>query len=369
MSAQYKRTKSLEEFDVELDRLHMRGQWKYDHLLTQVIGGPKPAGVPYVWKWKEVYPKLVEACDVIPESFTARRNFSFLNPALERGGTTHTLLMGMQMIKPGELAWAHRHTIAALRFVIQGHERVFTVVDGEVCPMENYDLILTPRWSWHDHHNETNEPAVWLDVLDLPLVIGLNAPFYETYPGDRQQVRRPSEAEYIQARAGALRPTWERPKREHLPLRYPWKETEAQLRKMADLDGSPYDGVALEYVNPVTGGSTLPTLSCWIQRLRPGQETWRHRHTSSAVYFVVRGEGKTIVEDQELLWEQHDAFCVPNWAWHHHVNRSKTEEAILFSVHDIPVLQALGLYYEEPENSLQMTAAPVVPAVPRTKEW
>jgi gentisate 1,2-dioxygenase len=75
------------------------------------------------------------------------------------------------------------------------------------------------------------------------------------------------------------------------------------------------------------------------------------------------------VEDQELLWEQHDAFCVPNWAWHHHVNRSKTEEAILFSVHDIPVLQALGLYYEEPENSLQMTAAPVVPAVPGTKEW
>jgi gentisate 1,2-dioxygenase len=38
---------------------------------------------------------------------------------------------------------------------------------------------------------------------------------------------------------------------------------------------------------------------------------------------------------------------VPNWARHHHVNLSKTGEAILFSVHDTPVLKALGLYRED----------------------
>ncbi len=360
--------KTLQEFDVELDKLHMRGQWQYDRLLEQVIGGPKPAGIPYVWKWEEVYPKLVEACDIIPESYTARRNFSFLNPGLERGGTTHTLLIGMQMIKPGELAWAHRHTIAALRFVVRGNERVYTVVDGEVCPMHAYDLILTPRWSWHDHHNESDHPAIWVDVLDLPFVIGLNVPFYEPYPGDRQQVRRSSEAEYIQVRMSSLRPTWEHPKERHLPLRYPWVDAEAQLKRLARLEGSPYDGIALEYVNPINGGPAMPTLSCWIQMLRPGEETKSHRHTSSAVYFVVRGEGKTIVDGEELEWKQHDAFCVPNWAWHHHVNRSSSDEAILFSVHDIPMLQAFDLYYEEPENSFRARPAPLVPPVPEKSE-
>jgi 1-hydroxy-2-naphthoate dioxygenase len=117
--------------------------------------------------------------------------------------------------------------------------------------------------------------------------------------------------------------------------------------RMADQPGSPYDGVTLEYANPMTGGPTLPTISCWIQRLRPGQETEPHRHTSSSVYCVVRGEGSTFVGDQELRWSKHDAFAVPNWSTHHFVNRSATDDAVLFSVNDIPAMRALGLYFED----------------------
>jgi 1-hydroxy-2-naphthoate dioxygenase len=365
MSVQ-KKTKSLEEFDVELANLHLRGQWIYDALLERTIGGPKPAGVPYLWKWETMYPLLLESREVLPESFTARRHLGFINPGLERGGTTHTLHMGLQMVRPGELAWSHRHTIGAIRFGITGSQKLFTVVDGEVCPMESYDLVLTPRWSWHDHHNETNEDMIWLDVLDVPLILATNTMFYEHYPVASQQARRPNEGEYIQARAGTLRPTWERHKVDHLPLRYPWKEAETQLMRMAHLEGNPYEGISLEYVNPITGGPTLPTLSCWLQMLRPGEQTKSHRRTSSAVYFVVRGEGTTVVGDTELNWGQHDSFCVPNWSWHHHVNRSKSGEAILFAVHDIPILQSLSLYFEEPENSLQMKPFPAVPAMPRS---
>ena len=97
--------------------------------------------------------------------------------------------------------------------------------------------------------------------------------------------------------------------------------------------------------------------------LRPGERTKRHRHTSSAMYFVVRGEGTTMVGEQALEWKQHDSFVIPNWAWHEHVNRSKSDEAILFSVNDIPVLNAFGLYREEPENSLAAVEAPSVPPV------
>jgi gentisate 1,2-dioxygenase len=79
------------------------------------------------------------------------------------------------------------------------------------------------------------------------------------------------------------------------------------------------------------------------------------------VYFVVRGEGATVVGHEEIAWGQHDIFAVPNWAWRHHVNRSTTTPAILFSVNDIPALQALGFYREEPAVSLRAVDSPPVP--------
>lgn len=353
--------KTLQLFDEELKQHHISGQWLYEGLLTACIGGPKPRGEAYIWPWTTVHEKLLEACDVLEESFTARRSLLFNNPALPTGGTTHTLLMGIQMIKPGEIAWAHRHTLAAIRFVVKGDGKVFTVVDGEKCPMEANDLILTPQWTWHDHQNPTGESAVWVDVLDVPFLLGLNQPFYEPYPGDKLQAVREKLGDHMQRRAGWVRPAWEDTKKRDIPLRYRWKDIEPQLRALADSPGSPYDGVALEYVNPMTGGPTLATLSCGIQLLRPGEHTKKHRHTSSSVYFVVDGEGTTIVGDKAMNWSEHDSFAVPNWAWHEHANRSKSREAILFSVSDAPIVNAFNLYREEPENTLHTAASPQVP--------
>ena len=357
--------KTLEQFDAELKQLFITGQWQYEPLLTQCIGGPKPRGEAYIWPWKMVGEKLDEACDVLEESVTARRSLLFNNPGVPTGGTTHTLLMGIQMIRAGEIAWAHRHTLAAVRFVVKGDGKVFTVVNGEKCPMEVNDLILTPQWTWHDHQNPTRETAMWVDVLDVPFMLGLNQPFYEPYPGDKVQAVREKSSEYLQQRAGLLRPAWENPQKENLPLRYRWKDIEPQLRALADQPGSLYDGIALEYVNPITGGSTLPTLSCWIQLLRPGEHTKKHRHTSSAVYFVASGDGTTIVDGKSLEWTKNDCFAVPNWAWHEHVNRSKTAEALLFSVNDAPIVSAFGHYREEPEVSLRSMSVPAVPVPPR----
>ncbi|MEE8563620.1 MAG: cupin domain-containing protein [Alphaproteobacteria bacterium] len=351
----------LQQFDEELAAINMRGQWQYDGLLEKVIGGPPPAGVAHIWPWELLQENLLKACEAMPESFTARRNLSFLNPAIERGGTTQTILMGIQMVRPGEVAWAHRHSIAAIRFVVQGHPDLYTVVDGEKQPMESYDLVLTPQWAWHDHHNESTQDAIWIDILDVPFVLGLNQPFYEPY-GEATQPLRERQADHLDARADLLRPAWERLKTENIPFRYAWKDVLPQLERLADAEGSPYDGVVLDYVNPMTGGPTLPTLGCCVQMLRPGEETKPHRHTSSAVYFVVRGEGTTTVDGKEINWKQHDAFVVPNWSWHHHANGSKDNDAILFSANDIPILQPFGLYLEEPEVSLAAARPPLVPA-------
>jgi 1-hydroxy-2-naphthoate dioxygenase len=353
-------SKGLARFDQELAEAAMKGQWEFDRLLEGLVGGPRPAGVPHLWRWKDVNAKLLEACDVLPESFTARRNLAFMNPGLDRG-TSHTMVMGMQMLKPGEIAWSHRHTMAAIRFVVDGSPDLVTVVDGERLPMEDNDLVLTPRWTWHDHHNGTDGNVTWLDALDIGLVLALNGGFYETL-GERRQPEHERSGSTLANRSGDVRPTWERRKELHVPHRYPWRDVEPILLGMAAEDGSPFDGIVLEYVNPITGGHTMPTISCWIQMLRPGERTRPHRQTSSGMYHVVRGAGTTTVDGVDLEWTDRDCFVIPNWAEHSFVNRSTTEEAILFSVHDIPTLEALGLYYETPEPSLGVAPWPAVPA-------
>jgi 1-hydroxy-2-naphthoate dioxygenase len=350
--------RSLEAFDQVLADASMRGQWQFDRLLEGLIDGPRPAGVPHLWAWDDVHAKLLESCDVLPESFTARRNLAFMNPGLERG-TTHTMVMGMQMLKPGEIAWSHRHTMGAVRFVVEGGPEVFTVVDGERCVMEDGDLILTPSWSWHDHHNGTGRNVTWLDALDIGLVLAVNAGFYETL-GERRQPEHERPGGSLLARTGDVRPAWEVTKAERVPYRYAWRDVEPTLLSMASEDGSPFDGI-LEYVNPITGGHTLPTISCWIQMLRPGERTMPHRKTSSGMYHVVRGSGTTVAGGTSLDWGSRDSFVLPNWVEHSFVNRSSTEEAIMFSIHDTPALEALGLYRESPASTA-IAPWPQVPA-------
>lgn len=348
-------TDALSALEEEIAQFHLRGQWQGDPQRAQnitespehgIYAEPIAAAKPHIWKWAVMEPLLDKSLGAMAESKTARRTLSMVNPGLPRG-TTQTLITAIQIIHPGETAWVHRHTITALRFVIQGGEKMFTVVDGAPQVMEPYDLILTPNWTWHDHHNETDRPAIWLDALDVPLMHNLNQIFYEE-PAAHEQNRQPLGSEP----APLMRKTWEAEGPNDRPMRYPWSVAQAELHRLADGRASSYDGIALEYVNPLTNGSALPTIGCWVQMLPPGFEGGLHRHTSSAVCFVIGGSGATEFDDVTLDWEAHDTFCVPNWTWHRHVNRSATEPAYIFSVNDIPVLSAFGLYREEPEISL-----------------
>jgi gentisate 1,2-dioxygenase len=134
-------------------------------------------------------------------------------------------------------------------------------------------------------------------------------------------------------------------------LHYHWRDTYKSLKQLARATTNPYDGVALEYANPATGGSTLPTMSCQIQMLRPDESTKAHRHTSTSIYHAFRGSGTTIINGEPFRWEQGDTFVVPLWSLHEHANRSSKDEAILFSMHDSPILKAFGLYREEAQEA------------------
>lgn len=312
---------------------------------------PQPEVQPFVWKWESLDALLQRAAELVDtsEGRAERRALSLLNPGLKgKYGTTHTLISGVQMILPGEVAYAHRHTPDALRFVIEGHGS-YTTVEGEKIFVMPGDLVLTPSWLLHDHGNDSQEPVIWMDALDVPLVNLLDVSFFEQFKGLKQESKKPAEDSLKKYGSGTLSPTWQRPpSRKASPLLvYRWEPTIQALRQLAQVDASPFDDVALEYRNPFTGGPVMGSISCDIQLLRPGVHTRAHRHTSSVVYFVVRGRGFSLIDDKRFDWKERDFLVLPNWTWHEHCNGSSAEEAILFSVQDRPVLDALGLYREE----------------------
>jgi gentisate 1,2-dioxygenase len=61
----------------------------------------------------------------------------------------------------------------------------------------------------------------------------------------------------------------------------------------------------------------------------------------------VQGEGESIINGVRFSWGQGDVITLPSWALHEHANLSDRDPAILFSIQDRPVLEALGLYREE----------------------
>ena len=336
--------RNLEELDRQLAEKQISGIWRIPPGARP--GDPKTKVQPYLWKWADVYDGLLQARDQIDiERGTAeRRTLRLVNPGTpESEMTSHTMLLAFQLIQPGEVAPPHRHTMAAIRFILQG-QGGYTNVGGEKMMMEDGDLILTPQWAWHEHAHEGAEPMIWLDGLDVPFVQSLQVISFEPYPEGRIPIQ---PAPYDSSAYGMTRPVTTEEQKPTAPLHYRWRDIYPALKRLAEGESNSYEGYALEYVNPLTGGPSLPTLSCWIQLLKPGQRTQSHRHTSTVLYHAYRGNGTTVINGRPFHWEKGDTFVVPLWHWHEHANRSSSEEAILFSMNDAPVLKPFGLYREQ----------------------
>jgi gentisate 1,2-dioxygenase len=250
------------------------------------------------------------------------------------------------VLLPGEVARAHRHSPAAIRFIISG-SGAYTAVEGEKVIMHPGDLVLTPSWQWHDHGNETNETVVWMDGLDVPLTKALNCIFFQMHKDLKADHSKPVNGSKALYGHGHLAPTWvkERPRFSPLML-YSFEQTMEALNALRSSEGSPYEGIALEYTNPQTGGPVTPTIACRIQMLRKGEKLKPRRVTGSSVFHIVQGKGRTLIDGKPFDWGKGDIIALPSWAQHAHENTG-TDDAILFSISDRPVIEALGLYREE----------------------
>ena len=327
----------LADLDNELEKNQLSGFWK-----TRVPSHTSEA--PYLWKWEPLLDGLLKASETIGIEQAERRAIRLVSPHLPIKSTSHTLQITFSIVNPGEVAKAHRHNMAAIRFVVQG-KGAYTTVAGEKFPMEEGDLILTPNWTWHDHHNESEDPIIWLDGLDGPLIQSLNVLFFEEHEKAEQPITRET-GESISRLGFARTPKTDETYRRGVPFRYAWKDTYKALKTMSDSERDPYDATLLRYINPATGGFTYPTMSCEVQLLKSRESTKVHRHTSTALYHVFKGQGRTKVGEGYLEWKKGDSFMIPLWQRHSHENLSD-DEAILFSINDRPVMESMQLYREE----------------------
>ncbi|MDF3833089.1 gentisate 1,2-dioxygenase [Cupriavidus basilensis] len=330
-----------------IGRNHMAPLWESLHAL--VPPQPRPQAQPAIWKYAEVRPLVMQAGEVISAAEAVRRVLVLENPGLPgKSSITSTLYAGLQLILPGEIAPSHRHTQSALRFIVEGRG-AWTAVNGERTTMHPGDFIITPSWTWHDHGNPSladgGEPVVWLDGLDIPLLVHLDAGFAENYPEASQPVLRPEGDSF--ARFGHnMMPVRHRVTDPTSPIfSYPYersREALDQLYRNGELDA--WDGVKLRYVNPATGGWPMPTMATFMQYLPAGFQGKTYRSTDATVYSVVEGRGTVRIGEAQFQFEPRDTFVVPSWQ---PVQLASVEDTVLFSYSDRPVLSALNLLREE----------------------
>jgi gentisate 1,2-dioxygenase len=317
---------------------HLQPLWENPVAHKVREGGPKP----HLWEWQVLRPLVDDAMKVTSPAAVERRVLTLVDPEGKggAGATTTNLTTALQILLPGESARPHRHTMNALRFVLEGNGAA-TIVDGRNCPMAEGDLVITPGWTWHEHVHKGDVPIIWLDALDAPLHRYLGTDVFE--PGPPHDIPDYADDDAF-AYPNIVPEMSERP---FSPVfRYPWAAAAAALRVAPHWK----DGTRrVRYVNPLTGGPATALLDCYLTQIDPGSETIRYRTSSNAVCVVVEGSGTSQVGPDTLRWNQKDIFNLPHGNW---ITHQAKERTTLFVVSDRDVLRRLGLLKEQYGNEL-----------------
>jgi gentisate 1,2-dioxygenase len=341
-------TPELLAYYEQLERLETGALWTVANKIEP--WQPKSSSVPVLWRYRDLRGHVLRSVDLVTPEKAGRRVVYLNNPGRrDVSAAVGWLYSGLQVMHPGEVASAHAHSASALRFIMEG-SGAYTIVDGHKMTLGANDFVLTPNGTWHEHGvSSDGATCIWQDGLDIPLVNALEANFYAVHEDLQQAVRYPVDDATATWGNPGLRPSDDGWTKSYSPLlKYEWAPTYEALQRYANVtDGSLFDGVLLNYVNPVTGGPVMQTVGASMQLLRPGERTKAHRHTGSFIYQVAKGQGFSIIEGKRFDWQERDIFCVPSWCWHEHANASNSEDACLFTFNDLPVMQSLGLYREE----------------------
>lgn len=344
MDARPTETPERTAFYERIDKQHMTPLWSV--LGDLVTPEPRSGCRPFGWRFDAIREAMMEAGGLITAKEAERRVLILENPGLRgQSRVTTSLYAGVQLVLPGEVAPAHRHTQSALRFVLEG-EGAHTAVDGEKTIMRYGDFVITPPMAWHDHGNETDAPMFWLDGLDIPVVSFLDASFAEGLGEDEQEITKETGQSYAEF-GHALMPEGTERRGVSPIFNYPYERSRESLDAMRrGRDPDPCHGWKLRYTNPLDGGDAMPTIGTAVQLI--AEATTPYRSTSGTVFVCTEGSGRSRIGDETIEWGERDVFVAPSW---HPVVHEPNGEAVLFSFNDRPIQEKLGLFREARGNA------------------
>ncbi|WP_439361572.1 cupin domain-containing protein [Bradyrhizobium sp. DASA03007] len=338
-------TPELRRLYADFEAEYLKPLWtQIDDLMPAV---PAPKAVPHIWKWSRLLPLAQRSGELVPVGRGGeRRAIGLANPGL--GGRAYispTLWAAIQYLGPRETAPEHRHAQNAFRFVVDG-EGVWTVVNGDPVRMSRGDLLLTPGWHFHGHHNDTDASMAWIDGLDIPFSYQNDVGFFE-FGSDRvtdYATPRLSRGERLWSYPG-LRPLSQLKDTVSSPLSaYRWESTDRALAEQLLLEdeGQPatveQGHAAIRYINPTTGGDVMPTIRAEFHRIRAGTSTAPRREVGSSVFQVFEGSGTVSLNGTTTKLEKGDLFVVPSWVgW----TLEAETQFDLFRFSDAPIMERL----------------------------
>ncbi|MFC7789938.1 cupin domain-containing protein [Microbacterium sp. MAHUQ-60] len=337
----------LHDFYRDLEQHHLIPLWTQLGDLMPLA--PSPQALPWLWKWAQLRELAERAGELVPVGRGGeRRAIGLANPGLSgRPYITPTLWAAIQQLGPRETAPEHRHSQNAFRFVTSG-QGVWTVVNGDPVRMSRGDLLLTPGWHFHGHHNETDQSMTWIDGLDIPFAQQMDTGFFE-FGADRvtdYATPNYSRGERLWSHPG-LRPLTGLRSTVSSPISaYRWEHTDKALAEQLLLEdeGTPATvepgHAAVRFVNPTNGGDIMPTIRAEFHRLRAGSDTAPQRAVGSSVYQVFEGSGTVLLNGVAHRIEHGDIFVVPSWC-ELAVHAETQLDLFLFS--DAPIFERLGL--------------------------
>jgi gentisate 1,2-dioxygenase len=316
----------------------------WEVLKNLVMNEPRSTCAPAIWHYKDVRPLVAESGELISAKEAERRVLVLENPALRgQSRITQSLYAGLQLILPGEIAPAHRHSASAIRFVLDG-EGAYTAVEGEKTVMKPGDFVITANWAAHDHGNTSDKPMVWLDVLDVPTVNFFETMFSEHLDEEAQSTGREDGDSMARYGSGVLPDGATTAMKQTPIINYPYARTRPileRLKRAGEIDKR--HGARVRYANPVNGGWALPTMGAHLSLLPKGFKGETYRSTDGTIFVCVEGRGATKLDDKTLEWSPGDVFVVPSWKRYAH---TASAESVLFSISDRPVQEALGIWRE-----------------------
>jgi len=140
-----------------------------------------------------------------------------------------------------------------------------------------------------------------------------------------------------------------KPARRTQPVIWRYADVRPQLLRAGEL--TPIEKAerrVLVLCNPGLGLESMqatPSIYVGLQLILPGEKAPNHRHTPSAIRFVIEGNGGfTIVEGEKLPMEKGDLILTPSLRWHDHGHEGEGPVVWLDAL-DLPLVYGLEASY------------------------